>query len=103
MPIRIYPFITYCEMPICDICHPTTPPPYLNLSTHPPSPKKEQPPSPRFSILQNGPPPPLFCIKQAPSPPIVPVPKGVFRVERPTDGGGDPTPPAKKWGGGVIA
>jgi len=35
----------------------------------PPSPKKEQPPSPRFSILQNGPPPPLFCIKQAPTPP----------------------------------
>jgi len=79
------------------------PPPPLPQPHRPPplSQKRATPLPPAFPFTKRTPTPPVLH-KTGPYPPIVPVPKGVLRVERPTDGGGDPTPPAKKWGGGLA-
>jgi len=64
--------------------------------------KRATPLPPVFYFTKRTPTSPVLH-KTGPLPPIIPVPKGVLRVECQARGGGDPTPPAKKRGGGVIA
>ncbi len=60
-------------------------------------------PLPPVFIFRAGTPTPLVLHKTGDHPPMLPVPKPVFRVECPTGGGEGPTPPAQEKGGGVIA
>jgi len=88
---------------------------FLKIPAHdpPPRPKRSGQGGVPSKIIATPLPPVFFFCELTPTspvshktgdhPPMLPVPKGVFRVERPVSGGGDPTPPAKKWGGGVIA
>ena len=88
-----------------------TPPTFQHQTPHP-SPKDPgrgvpsgifvTPLPPVFHFVKRIPTPPVLH-KTGDYPPIVPVPKGVFHVERPASGGGAPTPPAQEKGGGVIA